>query len=141
MQYTKRRRKRRRMKMSVDFWRAIEQIIQKDKRYKKEAYAFVMAALDFTLAKLDKPRHVTGQELLDGIREYGMEQFGPMTRAVFEYWGVKKTEDFGEIVFNMIDVGVMSKTEQDTKDDFKEVYDFEEVFDKSYKFSLKNLEL
>jgi uncharacterized repeat protein (TIGR04138 family) len=127
--------------MSIDFWRAIEQIVQKDKRYKKEAYAFVMAALDFTLSKLDKHRHVTGQELLDGIREYGMEQFGPMARAVFEYWGVKRTEDFGEIVFNMIDVGVMSKTEKDTKDDFRGVYDFKEVFDKNYKISLKNLEI
>ena len=108
----------------------IEKIVEADNRYKIEAYDFVMETLAFTLGKLDKPRHVSAQELLEGIREYALEQFGVMTRAVFEHWGINSSEDFGEIVFNMVVAGLMSKTVKDSKDDFKNGYDFEEVFGK-----------
>ena len=72
----------------------LEKIIAQDPRYTSEAYRFVMASLHYTQAKLGKPRHVTGQELSEGIRKYGLEQFGPLTRTVFEHWGIKNTEDF-----------------------------------------------
>ncbi len=111
--------------------RKIEKIVEADDRYKIEAYDFVMETLAFTLRKLEQPRHVSGQELLEGIREYALEQFGVMTRAVFEHWGIHSSEDFGEIVFNMVVAGLMSKTVKDSKDDFKNGYDFEEVFGKS----------
>ncbi|MDI6704238.1 MAG: hypothetical protein QME40_06180 [bacterium] len=124
------------MENIVSFLETIQKITEKDTRYKTEVYTFVMEALDFTVSKLKEPRHVTGQELLEGIREYGIKQFGPMTRTVFEYWGVKSTEDFGEIVFNMVDNGLMDKTEHDSKDDFKNGYDFREVFDKGYRYEL-----
>jgi uncharacterized repeat protein (TIGR04138 family) len=113
----------------VDFFRKIEEITERDNRYHPDAYSFTMDALSFTQRKLKKLRHVSGQELLDGIREYGLQQFGLMTRTVFEHWGVRKTEDFGEIVFNMVEVGLMGKTDSDSLDDFKDVYDFQEVFD------------
>ena len=113
----------------IDFFKKIEEIVEKDNRYHPDAYEFTMNALNFTRQKLRKSRHVSGQELLDGIREYGLQQFGLMTRTVFEHWGIKKTEDFGEIVFNMVEAGLMSKTDQDTKDDFKGRYDFREAFD------------
>ena len=109
--------------------KTMEGIVEKDKRYNAEAYNFVMEALHFTVKKLDKPRHVSGQELLGGIREYALEQFGVMTRTLFEHWGVRRTEDFGEIVFNMVEAGLMGKTGTDSKDDFKNGYDFSEVFD------------
>ncbi|MBT9132774.1 hypothetical protein B9J77_01370 [candidate division NPL-UPA2 bacterium Unc8] len=112
----------------VDFFRKIEELAEKDNRYHPDAYSFTMDALNFTQSRLKK-LHVSGQELLDGIREYGLQQFGLMTRTVFEHWGIRKTEDFGEIVFNMIEMGLMSKTDQDSKDDFKSRYDFQEVFD------------
>jgi len=122
------------MKERIDFFRVVEEIVAKDPRYKVEAYEFVMRALNYTQRKLERPRHVTGRELLEGIREYGLDRFGLMSRTVFENWGVRKTEDFGNIVFNMVDAGLMSKTEEDSIEDFKDGYDFEEAFDKGYKY-------
>jgi len=118
----------------MDFFEAVEEIVAKDPRYKVEAYDFVMSALNYTQSKLDKPRHITGGELLEGIREYGLDRFGLMARTVFYNWGVRRTEDFGNIVFNMVDAGVLSKTEEDSIEDFKNGYDFEEAFDKGYKY-------
>ena len=111
--------------------KTMEKIVKKDKRYNAEAYNFVMEALHYTVSKLDKHRHVTGQELLEGIKEYALEQFGVMTGTVFEHWGVRRTEDFGEIVFNMVEAGLMGSTDTDSKDDFKSGYDFSEAFDEA----------
>jgi uncharacterized repeat protein (TIGR04138 family) len=117
-----------------NFLEVVEEIVTKDPRYKVEAYDFVMSALNYTQSKLDKPRHVSGRELLEGIREYGLELFGLMTLTVFENWGVRRTEDFGNIVFNMLDAGLLSKTDEDSIEDFKAGYDFKEAFDKDYKY-------
>jgi len=122
------------MKNRINFPEVVEEIVTKDPRYKVEAYDFVMSALNYTQSKLDKPRHVSGRELLEGIREYGLELFGLMTLTVFENWGVKRTEDFGNIVFNMLDAGLLSKTDEDSIEDFKDGYDFKEAFDKDYKY-------
>jgi len=122
------------MKNRMNFLKVVEEIVVKDPRYKVEAYDFVMNALGYTQSKLDKPRHVSGQELLEGIRGYGLELFGLMTRTVFENWGVRRTEDFGNIVFNMVDAGLLAKTEKDSIEDFSDGYDFKEVFDKGYKY-------
>lgn len=73
-------------------------------------------------------RHVSGQELLAGIRDYALLQFGPMTLTLFEEWGVHRGEDFGEIVFNLVDNGLLSKTPQDSRADFKGGYDFPLTF-------------
>ncbi len=107
---------------------SLDEIIRKDSRYKQEAYHFVMAALNYTVSKLDRTRHVSGRELLEGIKEYAREQFGPMVHTVLEHWGVTSTEDFGYIVFNMVDAGILGKTDSDSIDDFKNGYDFKEVF-------------
>ena len=125
------------MKGELSFFKIIEQIIEKDRRYKSEAYLFVMAALNYTVSKLEKPRHITGRELSEGLRVYAIEQFGPMARTVLEHWGVYTTEDFGSIVFNMIDAKLLSKTEEDSVDDFKGVYDFKSVFDKAVEYKLE----
>ena len=81
--------------------------------------------------------HVTGQELLEGIRVYGLDQFGPLARQVFEHWGIQSTEDFGHIVFLLVEVKLLGKTEEDSIADFREVYDFAEAFDPQplFKFS------
>ncbi|MFH1854233.1 MAG: Minf_1886 family protein [Candidatus Omnitrophota bacterium] len=115
---------------------ALLSVFDKDKRYGPEAYSFVMAALGFTTKKLGKKGHVTGGELLDGIKEYALSEFGPMTRTVLEHWGIKRTDDFGEIVFNMIDAGVLGKTEKDTKKDFANRFDFKDAFDKGCKYKI-----
>lgn len=101
--------------------------------YKFEAYSFVMAALHHTVSKLEKARHVTGKELLEGIRDYALDQYGPLARTVLDYWGITQTEDFGKIVFALVDVGVLRKQPDDKLEDFEDVYSFEEAFDKGYK--------
>ena len=111
--------------MITDFYEKVEKIIEKDARYKLDAYSFVMQALWFIQKKLGKQGHISGKELLEGIRELGIEQYGPMTKVVFNHWGVKKTDDFGQIVFNMVDCGLMNKTDEDTPENFKDVYDFD----------------
>ena len=115
---------------------ALLKVLNKDRRYSPESYSFVMAALDFTAKKLKRKGHVSGQELLDGIRDYALEQFGPLVRTVFEHWGIKETNDFGEIVFNMIGAGILGKSECDSKDDFDNRYDFKTAFDKGYEYTL-----
>jgi uncharacterized repeat protein (TIGR04138 family) len=113
----------------MDFYEKVEEITEKDSRYKPDAYEFVMQALWFTQRKLDRKGHISGRELLDGIREFGPDQYGPMTKIVFDHWGVNTTDDFGEIVFNMVERGLMGRTDKDSRDDFKNVYDFNEAFD------------
>jgi uncharacterized repeat protein (TIGR04138 family) len=79
-----------------------------------------------------KVRHVTGQELLAGIRSYALDQYGPMTLTVLGEWGVRRCEDFGEIVFNMVENHLLAKTKKDSREDFKGGYDFEEAFRRPY---------
>jgi uncharacterized repeat protein (TIGR04138 family) len=75
---------------------------------------------------------VSGQELRDGIRQFALQQFGPMTVTVFEEWGVRHCRDFGEIVFNMVEIGLLAKTDRDSRDDFQNGYDFTDVFRKPF---------
>ncbi|MBI3306675.1 MAG: hypothetical protein HYZ84_02555 [Candidatus Omnitrophica bacterium] len=121
------------MKELESFLKKIEKVMKANARYKFEAYSFVMAALHHTVSKFSKPRHVTGPELLEGIREYAMDQFGPMARTVLGYWGIKKTQDFGKIVFALVEVGILRKQAEDKIEDFKDIYDFKEAFDRGYK--------
>ncbi len=103
-------------------------ILAKDSRYARDAYLFLRDALDFTKSTVRERLHVTGQELLGGIRSYALVQFGPMARTVLEEWGVTRCEDFGEIVFNLVDAGLLSKTASDSREDFQGGYTFEEAF-------------
>jgi uncharacterized repeat protein (TIGR04138 family) len=113
---------------SKEFYQKIKSIVEKDKRYSINAYFFVFEALDFTLKEIGQKRHVTGLELLEGIKKYSLQLFGPLAKMVFNTWGIKKTDDFGEIVFNLVENKLMSKTEKDTKNEFKDVFDFDDVF-------------
>ncbi len=116
------------MQQVKNFFQVIENICQKDNRYKPDSYEFVMQALQFTQKKIDKDGHVTGKELLEGIRQFALEQYGPMAKTVLVHWGITKTSDFGNIVFNMIEKKMLSKTETDSLEDFKDVFDFETAF-------------
>ncbi|MCG8429894.1 MAG: hypothetical protein MJA29_01800 [Candidatus Omnitrophica bacterium] len=111
-----------------DFYGLVEQIYTSDKRYKPDAYEFVMQALHFTQSKLRRRGHVHGGELLDGIRRLIIDKYGPMAKTVLEHWGIRETQDFGNIVFNMVDRRILAKTENDSPAAFKNVYDFEEAF-------------
>ena len=110
----------------------VERLAYEDGRYRKEAFFFVFEALGYTVKTLSltgKQRHVTGQQLLEGIRDFALQQYGPMTMSVFTHWGVTATRDFGEIVFTLVGSGLMGKTDDDSIEDFENVYDFAREFD------------
>ncbi len=119
---------------SRDFSEVVDLIRKENPRFDKGAYFFVKQALDHTLKSVKKDaesrvgRHVSGQELLKGIREFALEQYGPLAFTVLDRWGVRQCEDFGEIVFHLVDYGVLGKTEHDRREDFRGGYDFHEAF-------------
>lgn len=123
-------------------WYKLKEIIKKDPRYTLQAYQFVFEALDYTTTMLgknqhkttDPDRHVTGRQLMEGIRQYASKQFGFMALTVFEQWGVKQDADFGNIVFNLVENSLMGKTETDSREDFKNIYDLKKVFEEEFKF-------
>lgn len=116
-------------------------------KYHTDAYRFVDSALRFTQQRLERlpatdeaidedTAHISGPELLDGIRELALQEFGLLTIPVFRHWGVRSTDDFGRIVFDFIEKGAMRKTERDQLTDFFAVYDFDEAFDAEYSIDL-----
>ncbi len=118
----------------------LTKVLDKDPRYRRDAYFFVREALELTKNQVHRnissgnkeDKHVSGQQLLEGIRQFALQQFGPMTTTVFEEWGVRNCRDFGEIVFNMVEIGLLGKTERDTREDFQNGYDFTDAFRKPY---------
>lgn len=121
----------------INFDEKVDMILAKDQRFARDAYGFVREALDFTQKIIGKEnrgqvRHITGQELLDGIRQFALNQFGPMVVTVLEEWGVRNSRDFGEIVFNMVEIELLAKTDKDNRDDFNNGYDFTEAFRKPF---------
>ena len=118
---------------AVNFEETLEKMVQHDARYDRNAYLFIREALDFTQKMVEKKsrdevRHVSGQELLAGIRSYALTQFGPMAQMVFNQWGIHTCQDFGELVFNMVECNLLAKTPQDSREDFKNGYEFFEAF-------------
>lgn len=120
-----------------DLQAELERIAEGDARYKIEAYVFVINALEYTLAKLGRRGHVSGRELLEGLKDLAKERFGPTARMVFEHWGLAKTDDVGEIVFNLVDGKVLGKTDEDSRDDFRDVYDFGDVFERGFDWKVR----
>jgi uncharacterized repeat protein (TIGR04138 family) len=121
----------------IGFAEALDSIVATDPRYQRDAYAFLRDALDFTTKQQKKikgvsVRHVTGPELLDGVRQYALKEFGPLVVTVFDNWGIHSCEDIGNMVFNLIGAGIFGKTEEDSIEDFKNVYDFGEAFVKPF---------
>jgi uncharacterized repeat protein (TIGR04138 family) len=120
------------MQSKEDFISILSQICEHDPRYKLDAYPFILGALNYTMQRLKRKGHVTGKELTEGIRDYALSEYGRMAKTVLEHWGIKVTEDFGNIVFNMVDAGVLGKTPNDNIDDFKNIFDFKSVFEDEY---------
>ncbi len=118
---------------SASFTEALDVIVARDPRYDREAYAFLRDALEFTLkkrrkARKDEPSDIPASELLDGFRLYALKECGPMARLVLDYWGVRSSEDIGNLVFNLVEANVFSKTDRDTLDAFRVGFDFDEAF-------------
>ncbi|MBI2517367.1 MAG: hypothetical protein HYV95_10685 [Opitutae bacterium] len=124
----------------LEFSEVVELICKEDNRFDRKAYTFVRQALDSTVKDLKKKQpdrttksqHVTGAELLEGIRAYALEQFGPLAKTVLNTWGITRCRDFGDIVFNLIEYNVFSKTENDRREDFADIYEFDEAFVKPF---------
>jgi uncharacterized repeat protein (TIGR04138 family) len=129
-------------------------VVKRDPRYSYEAYEFLFQALQHTQRRLGRepaepidplaaqslaaePRHhVSGPELLEGVRALALQEFGLMARTVLRMWGIRKTDDFGEIVFNLVEAELMSKTDDDTREDFRDVFDFDEALVNGYRIQL-----
>ncbi len=122
--------------METDFNSVIEEICESDSRYRVDAYEFVMEALTYTQKKFKCAKHVSGETMLKGMKDLLMDKYGPMTLMVLEYWGIKNTEDFGNVVFNLVEKKILSKTDDDRIEHFQDAYDFEEVFDRGYRKKL-----
>ncbi|MCA9188894.1 MAG: hypothetical protein R3E01_31090 [Pirellulaceae bacterium] len=121
------------------------ELLQRDKRYRLEAYQFVREGLSFAhdVLALGDPeaeggdpgeRHLTGQELCEAIRQYAVRQYGYMAKVVLRNWGIHTTSDLGNIVYNLIEIKMMKKSATDRREDFDGVYDFEEVFSRQFQF-------
>ena len=114
------------------FHETLDQLVANDPRYTREAYGFLREALEFTQKRRRKSRaestNVSANELLEGFREYSLQQFGPMGLTVLEYWGVRSTGDVGRMVFNLIEAGVFGRAEDDRIEDFENGFSFEEAF-------------
>ncbi len=110
----------------------IRRLAEEDGRYHEEAFLFVRRGLDHTVRGIlhagGSPRHVRGQELVRGLRDYAVQEYGPLCLRLLRYWGVHTTDDIGEMVFLMIDAHILGKTEEDTIEDFHDVFDFEVEF-------------
>jgi uncharacterized repeat protein (TIGR04138 family) len=121
----------------LNFFEVVEHICRNDNRFDPEVYAFVREGLDYTLKSLKRHghnvnRHVSGQELLLGLRDFALKEYGPMSKSILNIWGVKNCEDFGQIVFNLVHSGVLGKTDADSPEDFKRGFNFEEAFVKPF---------
>lgn len=131
----------------------INQLLREDRRYRREAYAFVFEALNYAQEELGFGReipgeptaegeppqvekHITGAELCEAVRQLAIKQFGLMAKTVLNSWGIRSTSDLGEIVFNLIRIEQMRKTPEDRREDFDEVFDFDEAFRQSFAIEL-----
>ena len=131
----------------LEFSEIVGLICKEDARFDRKAYAFVRQALDHTVKEVRRQQpertaqsqHVSGPELLQGIRDFALEQYGPLTKTVLNAWGVTRCSDFGDIVFNLIEYNVFSKTDSDRREDFADLYSFEEAFVKPFVPSRKRV--
>jgi len=106
--------------MSQDaFVDAIDRIRNRDPRFRREAYVFLLTALEFVVRSLPEPRHITGRELLDGVALMAKQQFGMMAPAVFAEWGVQSSTDIGEMVFQLVEARLLGKQPEDSMQDFE----------------------
>lgn len=138
----------------------IFKLLQEDPRYTLDAYQFVREALSYAQEVLDlsdpeasapadqpptqtaqkKPapqseRHLTGQQLCEAIRQYALQQYGYLAKVVLNSWGIHGTGDFGEIVYNLIRIGLMKKSPHDRREDFDDVFDFDEAFQRQFQIT------
>ena len=109
-----------------------DRIRLRESRYDERAYLFVLAALEFVQQRLPERRHLGGRELAEGCRDLALARYGVLARTVLEHWGLRRSEDIGEVVFALVDTGLLMSQPTDTKEDFVQAFDFHEAFDTAY---------
>ena len=114
----------------------MDRIRQRESRYDERAYLFVLAALEYCQQRLPERRHLTGRELAEGCRDLALQRYGVLARIVLEHWGIRHSGDLGEVVFALVDTGLLMSQPQDSKDDFVGVVDFDHAFDRNYPWNL-----
>ncbi|MDG2282755.1 MAG: hypothetical protein P8L45_06515 [Longimicrobiales bacterium] len=113
----------------------LDQLQERNPRFHARSYEFVLHALHSVIRTLDEPRHITGNELANGVRELALSRYGPLARTVLEHWGIHETEDVGRVVFAMVEQGILVKEDEDDQQDFTDLFDFEEAFEREYPWS------
>jgi uncharacterized repeat protein (TIGR04138 family) len=110
----------------------MDRLRERNPRFQDAAYLFVLSALHYVIERLTEPRHISGRELTEGVRDLALERFGPMARTVLEHWGIHATADVGHIVFALVETGILIKQDEDTLEDFERVFDFDDAFGAEY---------
>ena len=113
----------------------MDRIRARESRFHEHAYLFVLTALEYCQSRLSERRHISGQELADGCRDLALERYGVMARNVLEHWGVRSTADLGDVVFTLVELGLLMSQPGDSRDDFVGVYDFDDAFERDYPWS------
>jgi uncharacterized repeat protein (TIGR04138 family) len=110
----------------------LDQLQERNPRFHARSYLFVLEALHSVIRSLDAPRHISGRELTEGIREVAIGRYGRLARTVLEHWGIHETGDVGRVVFALVEQGILIRQEEDRPEDFVDLFDFEEAFDLNY---------
>jgi uncharacterized repeat protein (TIGR04138 family) len=119
--------------MDLQFANEVLQNLQeRHPRFHSKAFLFLLSALNSVLEEVGEPRHISGEELAHGVRKLAIARYGPMARTVLEHWGIHSTDDLGDMVFAMVDCGVLIKRDEDRREDFEGIFDFGEVFERDY---------
>ena len=113
----------------------MDQIRMREKRFSEHAYLFVLAGLEFCQTRLPERRHISGRELAAACRDLALERYGVVARLVLEHWGIRATSDIGDIVFTLVDLGLLISLPSDTRDEFADVFDFADAFEREYPWS------
>lgn len=113
----------------------MDRIRAREPRFHEHAYLFVLSALEFCQARLPERRHISGRELAHACRDLALERYGVLARQVLEHWGVRRTADIGDIVFALVEVQLLISQTSDTRDEFLDVFDFDQAFEHDYPWS------
>ncbi len=110
-----------------------------EKRFHERAYLFVLQALEYVQSHLTERRHITGRELAEACRDLALERYGVMAKLVLDDWGIRATSDFGDIVFTLVELSLLISQPTDRRDDFNDVYDFAQAFERDYPWNRAHL--
>jgi uncharacterized repeat protein (TIGR04138 family) len=120
------------MREEINFWETVHKIRSRDKRFNEEAYVFIIEALEYTLGRMERRRHISAKELLDGMVDYARSRYGMLSFAILESWGIRNTADIGSAVIHLVEGGILAKRESDSAEDFEDVCDLKEVLEEKY---------